>query len=30
MGVGQMWFKETDRDKNRPGYDEAPEQEYGI
>lgn len=28
MGVGQMWFKETERDKNRPGYDEAPEVGY--
>lgn len=28
LGVGQMWFKEDERDKNRPGYNEAPEQEY--
>lgn len=25
MGVGEMWSKETEFDKNKPGYEDAPE-----
>jgi hypothetical protein len=24
MGMGEMWMTESDGDKSRPGYDEAP------